>query len=346
MLWLNAERAKRMETIQIGTSGITASRIALSARAIGGWVWGKNTADLERSMATIHAAIDRGIALIDTAPVYGFGLSERIIGTVLSRGLRDRALIATKAGLEWRDGTVRRNSSPEHIRRELEDSLRRLRTDHIDLYQLHWPDPLVPIHETAQAMARLLKDGKIRAIGVSRYSLAQMDEFRQAAPIHAVQLPYNLFERQAEAEALPYAVRNNITVLCDDVLCRGLLKGMMTAATQFSGNDLRRSDPKFREPRFSQYLSVVASLNRYARACYGAQAMALAVRWVLDQGNTIALWSALYPEQLEPLRTAMGWELDDMAKRYIERVIRHTLRDPVAPESIAPPSRGAPALMA
>lgn len=335
-----------METIQIGTSGITASRIALSTRAIGGWLWGKNTTDLEHSVATIRAAIDEGITLIDTAPVYGFGLSERIVGTVLSGELRARALIATKAGLEWRDGTVRRNSSPAHIRKELEDSLRRLRTDYIDLYQLHWPDPLVPIQETAQAMARLLQDGKIRAIGVSRYSPAQMDEFRQAAPIHAVQLPYNLFERQVEAEALPYAGRHNITVLCHDALCRGLLRGTMTAATAFNGSDLRRSDPKFREPRFSQYLAVVASLHRYARACYGAQAISLAVRWVLDQGNTIALWSALYPEQLEPLGTAMGWELDDMAKRYIEKIIRHGLRDPVASESMASPSRATPELMA
>jgi aryl-alcohol dehydrogenase-like predicted oxidoreductase len=343
---LNGERAKSMETIRIGTSGITASRIALSARAIGGWLWGENTIDLEHSIATIHRAIDRGITLIDTAPVYGFGLSERIVGTVLSGGLRGRAIIATKAGLEWRDGKVRRNSSPAHLRKEVEESLRRLRTDHIDLYQLHWPDPQVPIQDTAQAMARLLKDGKIRAIGVCRYSPAQMDEFRQAAPIHAMQLPYNLFERQVEAEALPYASRHNITVLCHDTLCRGLLRGMMTAATRFSGNDLRRSDAKFREPRFSQYLSVVASLNRYARACYGAEAIALAVRWVLDQGNTIALWNALYPEQLEPVNTVMGWELDEKAKRYVEKIARHALTDRIASQLTSAPSRGTPALMA
>jgi aryl-alcohol dehydrogenase-like predicted oxidoreductase len=241
---------------------------------------------------------------------------------------------------------VRRNSSPAHIRKEVEDSLRRLRTDHIDLYQVHWPDPLVPIHETAKTLARLLQDGKIRAIGVSNYSSVQMDEFRQAAPIHAVQARYNLFDREAENDVLPYARRHNIAVLCSGALCRGLLTGMMTSATEFKDTDLRRSDPKFQEPRFSQYLSTVASLNRYARACYGLQVGALAVRWVLDQGNTIALWGARLPEQLDPVKTAMGWKLDDMAKRYIAQVIRHTLKDPIGADFVAPPARSEPALVA
>jgi aryl-alcohol dehydrogenase-like predicted oxidoreductase len=327
-----------MDAIEIGTSGVAASRIALSTKAIGGWVWGENTVDLQHSIATIASAIDRGITLIDTAPVYGFGLSERIVGTALSGALRDRAIIATKTGLEWRDGKVRRNSSPAHIQKEVEQSLRRLRTDRIDLYQLHSPDPVVPIQETAHALARLLKDGKIRAIGVSGYSPAQMDEFRQAAPIHAVRLPYNLLEREVETEVLPYARRHNITVLCHGALCHELLSVMLSTATPFQDDHLRRSDPKFQEPRFSQYLSAVASLDRYARSCYGVHVIALAVRWVLDQGDTIALWGARHPEQLEPARTAMGWKLDDMAKRYIEEIIRHALKDPVGPESTTPPS--------
>ena len=335
-----------METIEIGTSGITASRIAVGAWGVGGWTWGGNTADLQHSIATIPAAIERGITLIDTAPVYGFGLSERIVGTALSGGLRDHAIIATKTGLEWRDGKVRRNSSPAHIRRELEQSLRRLRTDHVDLYQLHGSDPLVPIHETAQTLARLLKDGKIRAIGVSNYTPSQMDEFRQAAPIHAVRPRYNLFERGAENAVLPYARQHNIAVLCYGALCRGLLTGMITRATQFKGDDLRRSDPKFQEPQFSQYLSAVASLDRYARQHYGVPVFAIALRWVLDRGNTIALWGARYPEQLEPVEAAMGWKLDDMAKSYIETVVRYTVNDPGGPEFTVPTSRGKPALAA
>jgi aryl-alcohol dehydrogenase-like predicted oxidoreductase len=335
-----------MESIEIGTSGITASRIALSTRTIGGWRWGGDTADLMHSIATIGSAVERGITLIDAAPAYGFGLSERIVGTALSGGLRDRAVIATKAGLEWRHGKVRRNATPEHIRKEVDESLRRLRTDHIDLYQVLWPDPLVPVHETANMLARLLKDGKIRAIGVSNYSLAEMDEFRQAAPIHAVWTRYNLFERGTQNGVLSYAKQHGIAVLCHGVLCRGLLTGAITPATQFKVDDLRRSDPKFQEPLFSQYLSAVASLHRYARECYGLRVIDLAVRWVLDQGNTIALWNARYPEELDPVKTAMGWKLDEMAKRYIEQVIRHTVRQPTGPEFIAPPSRSEAALVA
>jgi aryl-alcohol dehydrogenase-like predicted oxidoreductase len=329
-----------METIEIGTSGIAASRMGLGTEAIGSWAWGANTGDLERAMSTIHSAIEREITFIHTAPVYGFGLAERIVGTMLSGGLRERAIIATQTGLEWRDGKVRRNSSTAHIRKEVEESLRRLRTDRIDLYIVQWPDPVTPIAETAKVLADLLKEGKIRAIGVANYSTEQMDEFRQAAPIHALQVPYNLFERVAECRVLPYARRHNIAVLCHDTLCRGLLTGIMTQTTQFQQNDLRQSDPKFREPRFSQYVFAAAAIDRYARACYGLPLTALAVRWVLDQGNTIALWGARRPEHLDPLKKVMGRRLDDMATRQIEKIIRHTVKDPIGPRFMPPPSRG------
>ena len=269
-------------------------------------MWG-GTSDLDESVQTIRSAIERGITLVDTAPVYGFGRSEEIVGHALSEGLRERAVIATKVGLEWRDGKVWRNSSPTRIRKEVEDSLRRLRTDYIDLYQVHWPDPLVPIQETAGALARLLKEGKIRAIGVSNYSPEQMAEFQKAAPIHSVQPPYNLFERDAENGVLRYAAQQDIAVLCYGALCRGLLTGSITAKTRFEGDDLRRSDPKFQQPRFSQYLAAVSLLDRYARDRYGRGVLALAVRWVLDKGDTIALWGARRPVQLSPVEDGMGW---------------------------------------
>jgi aryl-alcohol dehydrogenase-like predicted oxidoreductase len=327
-----------METIRIGTSGITASRVALGTWAIGGWMWG-GSPDLDESIRTIRSAVERGITMIDTAPVYGFGHSEEIVGMALSGGLRKNAIVATKVGLDWRDGNVRRDSSPVRIRKEIDESLRRLRTDYIDLYQVHWPDPLVPIQETAGALASLLKEGKIRAIGVSNYSAAQMDEFRQAAPIHSVQPPFNLFEREAASEVLPYAWRHDMAILCYGALCRGLLTGKITAATQFKGDDLRRSDPKFREPRFSQYLAAVASLDRYAHERYGLDVLALAVRWILDQGNTVALWGARHPAQLDPVASAMGWELDELAMERIDAILRQSVKDPVGPEFMAPPSR-------
>jgi aryl-alcohol dehydrogenase-like predicted oxidoreductase len=337
--------APTLETIEIGASGLVASRIALGTWAIGGWMWG-GTSDIHESVQTIRSAIERGITLIDTAPVYGFGRSEEIVGMALSGSLRDRAIIATKAGLDWRDGKVWRDSSPARIRTEVEQSLRRLRTDHIDLYQVHWPDPLVPIQETAQVLARLLKEGKIRAIGVSNYSPAQMAEFQEAAPIHSVQPPYNLFEREAESGVLSYAAQHDIAVLCYGALCRGLLTGTITAATRFEGDDLRRNDPKFQQPRFSQYLAAVSSLDRYARNRYGLGVLALAVRWVLDQGDTIALWGARHPAQLDPVRDAMGWKLDAQAKMRIEEILLRTVKDPVGPEFMAPPVRDDSALVA
>src|SRR5882757_4574250 len=193
-----------MEQIAIGTSGLHTSRIGLGTWAIGGWMWGGT--DEAQSIATIRTAVERGVTLIDTAPVYGFGTAEEIVGKALSEGgLRDQVQIATKVGLSWKDGKPFRDSRPVKIRLEIEASLRRLRTDVIDLYQVHWPDLETPIAETAEALEELRHEGKIRAIGVSNFSPAQMDIFRARAQLDAVQPPYNLFEREIEADVLPYA---------------------------------------------------------------------------------------------------------------------------------------------
>src|SRR5437868_9142156 len=181
-----------------GTS-LRISRVGLGTWAIGGWMWGGT--DEREAIDTVHAAIDRGITLIDTAPAYGFGRSEEIVGKALAvRDLRDRVIIATKVGLEWRDGKVFRNATRQRIMSEIDDSLRRLRTDFIDIYQVHWPDPLTPVEETADAMRALHEQGKIRAIGVSNFSVEQMQRFRSVAPLHVLQAPYNLFERSIEPE--------------------------------------------------------------------------------------------------------------------------------------------------
>src|SRR5882724_10287682 len=186
-----------METSRIPSANLQFSRIGLGTWAMGGWMWGGT--DEQESIRTIHSAIDRGITLIDTAPVYGFGRSEEIVGrAVASGGRRTRAVIATKVGLDWANGQPFRNAARRRIFAEIEASLKRLGTDVIDTYQVHWPDPTTPISETADAMAALLKQGKIRAIGVSNFSVEQMDEFALTAPIHTAQPPYNLFERQIE----------------------------------------------------------------------------------------------------------------------------------------------------
>jgi aryl-alcohol dehydrogenase-like predicted oxidoreductase len=337
----NETKQLDMEFVDISGTPLRASRVALGTWAIGGWMWGGS--DENEAIKTIHAALDQGINLIDTAPVYGFGRSEEIVGKALADGgRRKRALIATKVGLDWRDGKPFRNASKARIIREVEDSLRRLRTDVIDLYQVHWPDPQTPIAETAEAMDALYIAGKIRAIGVSNFTPDQMNEFQRYAPLHAVQPPYNLFERSIERDVLPYCRASNRTLLAYGPLCRGLLSGKMTRSSRFAGDDLRRSDPKFLPPRFEQYLFAVEQLDAFARQHFGKRVIELAVRWVLDRrANNIALWGARRADQLSPIAGAFGWQIDAEAMTEIDRILERTIKDPVGPEFMAPPERAA-----
>jgi aryl-alcohol dehydrogenase-like predicted oxidoreductase len=326
-----------MERAILAGTSLEVSRVALGTWAIGGWMWGGT--DEAESIATIRAAVERGINLIDTAPAYGFGRSEEIVGKALAEGnLRSRVLIATKVGLEWRSGKVFRNATPARILQEVEDSLRRLRTDHIDVYQVHWPDPLVTIEETAEAMHSLFEQGKIRAIGVSNFSVGQMERFRRVAPLHVLQPPYNLFERGIEADILPYCRKSKIATFGYGALCRGLLSGRMRADTKFEGDDLRRSDPKFQQPRFGEYLAAVARLDQLAQQRFHKRVIHLAIRWMLDQGITTALWGARHPGQLEPVDEVSGWRLDAAAKAEIDRILSAEISDPVGPEFMAPPA--------
>jgi aryl-alcohol dehydrogenase-like predicted oxidoreductase len=332
-------RQAEMEFVDIPGTSIRASRIALGTWAIGGWMWGgSNESD---AINAIHAALDRGINLIDTAPVYGFGRSEEIVGKALAMdGRRKRAFIATKVGLDWKDGKPFRNARKARIIEEAEQSLRRLQTDVIDLYQVHWPDPNTPIAEVAEAMAELHDAGKIRAIGVSNFSPVQMDEFRKVAPLHAAQPPYNLFERAIEADVLPYCRDRNIALLAYGSLCRGLLSGSMTKSTRFTGDDLRKNDPKFIGLRFEQYLAAVERLDQFAHERFGKRVIHLAVRWVLDRGDAnIALWGARRADQLSPIADVIGWRIDKSAMAEIDQILQETITDPVGPEFMAPPDR-------
>ena len=327
-----------MELADIPGTSLKVSPVAIGTWAIGGWMWGGT--DEAESVSTIRAALEHGINIIDTAPVYGFGRSEEIVGRAIAEArVRSGVLIATKAGLEWEDGRVFRNASRARIMREIEDSLRRLRTDYIDIYQVHWPDPFVTIEETAEAMHTLFRQGKIRAIGVSNFSVSQMDRFRRVAPLHVLQPPYNLFERGIEADLLPYCRKNKIATLGYGALCRGLLSGRMRPDTVFDGDDLRRTDPKFLEPRFAQYLAAVERLDRLAQQRFGKRVIHLAVRWMLDQGIITALWGARHPDQLQPVDEVTGWWLDASTKTEIDRILGETISDPVGPEFMAPPAR-------
>jgi aryl-alcohol dehydrogenase-like predicted oxidoreductase len=328
-----------MENTKIADVPTPASRIGLGTWAMGGVQWGGT--DDDESVRTIHEALDLGITLIDTAPAYGFGHSEEVVGRAIAeRGGRDRVVLATKAGLERHGDALYRNSTRKQLFAEIEDSLRRLRTDYIDLYQIHWPDPRTPVEETAAALLELKKTGKILAIGVSNYSIEAMERFRRVAPLASAQPPLNLFERQAEAEILPWCRAHGVAALTYGALCRGLLTGAIDEKTTFPGDDLRKTDPKFLAPRFAQYLQAVRLLARFAHEQYGKTVLALALRWVLDTpGESVALWGARHAGELEPVDDVFGWHLDVEARAYIDEVIRSSVRDPVGPEFMAPPER-------
>jgi aryl-alcohol dehydrogenase-like predicted oxidoreductase len=329
-----------LEYTQIQGTDLVSSRIALGTWAMGGWMWGGS--EDKESIRTIHAALDQGINLIDTAPAYGCGRSEEIVGEALRQsGRRESVIVATKVGLDWTNGKVERNSTRQRILHELEDSLRRLQTDYIDIYQVHWPDPLVPIEETAATLRELYEQGRIRAIGVSNYSPPEMARFSAIAPLHTIQPPYNLFEREVEGDVLPYALRRGITTLTYGALCRGLLSGAMRIDRQFANGDMRKTtDPKFQPPHFAEYLNAASKLDAFARENYGKRVIHLAVRWLLDQpGIGVALWGARHAEQLAPIREVIGWSLGESDFAAIDAILRENIPHPVGPEFMAPPFR-------
>jgi len=328
-----------METKTI--AGVEVSRVGLGTWAIGGTEWGAVAED--SAIATCLSAIERGINLIDTAPIYGRGRAEEIIGKVVrAHGRRDAFYIATKAGLEWNDRGVYANSTPARLRREIEDSLRRLGTDYVDLYQVHWPDTLIPVAEVAGVLAEFQREGKVRALGVSNFGVAQMEEFRRVAPLASDQPPYNIFEREIDREVLPWCAANGVAVLTYSSMCRSLLGGRLQRGMTFDAADIRAVDPKFQEPRFGQYITAVERLTLLARERYGKSVAQLAVRWVLDRpGASVALWGAKRPDQLDAVAGVMGWRLDTDALATIDRIAAESVTDPVGPEYLTPMVRKA-----
>lgn len=326
-----------MEFIQIRDVSTPASRIGLGTWAMGGVQWGGT--DDDDSVRTIHAALEKGISLIDTAYAYGFGHSEAVVGRAVAEwGHRDRVVLATKVGLERQGDALYRNSTRKQIFSEIDGALQRLRTDYIDIYQVHWPDLDTPIEETAQALHDLQRAGKVRAIGVSNYSVEQMERFSRVAPLATAQPPLNLFERQAERDVLPWCAEHGVATLTYGALCRGLLSGTMDEQTRFPGDDLRNTDPKFQAPRYAQYLQAVRSLERFARVRYDKTVLALSVRWVLDQpGVSVALWGARKEQHLDAVDDIFGWQLDNEACAEVDSILANSVHDPIGPAFMAPP---------
>jgi methylglyoxal reductase len=289
----------------LGQSGIEASAIGLGTWAMGGSFWGG--VDEKSAIDTIHASFDAGITLIDTAPAYGIGLSEELVGKAIA-GRRERVVVATKCGLVWHstkgvfhfaEGVqpVHRYLGSESIRFEVEQSLRRLKTDYIDLYQTHWQDPTTPIEETMSTLLVLKQQGKIRAIGVSNVTLSQLDEYRQIGSLDSVQEKYSMLDRELEVDFLPYCDQHKIAMLSYSSLALGLLTGKITPDREFTGDDQRRDNPRFSVANRQRITALLAEMQPIA-ARYEISLTQLVIAWTIHQPTiTHALCGARTPTQ-------------------------------------------------
>lgn len=338
-----------MQMRPLGESGIQASAVAFGAWAIGGWMWGG--ADEKDAIDAIHAAIDNGINLIDTAPMYGFGRSEEVVGKAI-KGKRDKVIVATKSSLIWdgtgTDGTyhfstdefakivddttkpkydVYINGRPKHIRKGVEDSLRRLGTDVIDLFQTHWQDKTTPIADTMGELMRLKKEGKIRAIGCSNANPGQMDEYRAVGQLDCDQEKYNMLDRGMEETNLPYCAKNNIAFLAYSPLAQGLLTGAVGPDRVFEKSDQRSFNPRYsleNRRKIADFLETVKPVADAYQATYAQ----IVTAWTLSQpGCTHTLLGARNVKQVTENARGGSILLDSAAVEAINKAMKDKLGD-------------------
>lgn len=307
-----------MQTRQLGTSDLHLTTVGLGTWAIGGsgwsFAWGEQ--DDKESIAAIHRALDLGINWIDTAAVYGFGHSETVVGRALKdRSDRDDILIATKCGRVWDEGDPKPYGrlTAASVRKECEDSLRRLGIDVIDLYQIHWPDPDEDIEEAWTTVAELIEEGKVRYGGVSNFNVEQMERVRAIHPITSLQPPYSMLKRGVEDAILPYCGDHNIGVVAYSPMQAGLLTGKFSKehVRNLPEDDWRKGHPLFTEPQLSVNLELVDKLEPIA-ARNGKTLPQLAIAWVLRRPEvTAAIVGARRPSQIEETAPAGDWNLSD-----------------------------------
>ncbi|MCH4543613.1 aldo/keto reductase [Ochrobactrum sp. POC9] len=290
---------------EIGRSGVRASAVGLGTWAIGGWMWGGT--DEAQSIAAIQASLDAGVTLIDTAPAYGLGRSEEIVGKAIA-GCRDKAVIATKCGLVWhtrkgkhffdQDGKpVHRYLGRDAIIHEVEESLRRLGTDYIDLYITHWQDPTTPIEETVAALDDLKQAGKIRAVGASNVNRSELEHYVQTGALDAIQERLSMIDREIEQDLLPLTTANNVSTLSYSSLALGLLSGMIGPERVFSGDDQRKDNPRFSVANRQKAKDFATAVKPVADR-HGATIAQIVIAWTLAQpGVTFALCGARNPAQ-------------------------------------------------
>lgn len=313
----------------LGQSEIAASAVGIGTWSMGGWMWGGT--DENAAIDAIRAALDSGVTLIDTAPAYGLGLSEEIVGEAIA-GRRDQVILATKCGLVWHTTQgnyfFHENGQPVHrylgadsIRYELEQSLRRLRTDYIDLYQTHWQDPTTPVEETMATLLELKKEGKIRAIGVSNINMEQLEAYRAVGPVDSMQEKYSMLDREIEAKLLPYSREHNIAMLSYSSLALGLLTGKIGPERQFNGDDQRIGDPRFTIENRQRVAALLEQLQPIAEQ-YQLTLAQLAIAWTLHQpGITHVLCGARNTQQaLENAKAGMV-SLSSADTAFINRML-------------------------
>ena len=318
-----------MERRQLGTSNLYITPIGVGAWAIGGgdWEFSWGPQDDKDSIAAIHQALDHGINWIDTAAVYGLGRSEEVVGRAIA-DRHDRPYVFTKCSLIWdQDKNIRHSLKSESIRRECEASLRRLKVDAIDLYQIHWPDPDADVEEGWTTLARLKDEGKVRNIGVSNFTVEQMKRAQKIAPIASLQPPYSMLDRGAESETLPYAEQSRIGVIVYSPMASGLLTGAMTRerVAAFPADDWRRRNSKFQEPRLSRNLAVAALLGEIGRH-HGRTAGEVAIAWTLhNPAVTAAIVGIRNPKQVSGVIGALEFRLSDPQFAEIQNAIQEKL---------------------
>jgi aryl-alcohol dehydrogenase-like predicted oxidoreductase len=320
-----------VKTIALGRTGLEVSRVAFGTWQLGG-EWG--AFDEREAVAAIRRARELGITLFDTAQAYGFGASERLLGTALRAELdrdRDSVVIATKGGIR----PPERDASEAFLRQGVEESLRHLGVETIDIYQVHWPDPDVPAAETAGALQRMVDEGKIRFAGVSNYDARQMEEFAAVRPVDVLQPPYHLLRRGIEDEILPFARAHDIGVLAYSPLGSGLLTGRVDERTRFEDDDWRSQASAFTGQGLERNLAVVRRLDELARE-RGITLGQLAIAWVLAQrGVHVAIVGARSAANIEASAGAADVELapEDLAR--IEEIAAEGVEvDGATPEGV------------
>jgi aryl-alcohol dehydrogenase-like predicted oxidoreductase len=273
-----------MEKRRLGNSDLEITRVGVGAWAMGGggWAFAWGPQDDSQSIAAIHAALDRGVNWIDTAAVYGLGHSEEVVAKALE-GRRERPYVFTKCERIWnQEGQISPSLKADSIKRECEASLRRLKVQRIDLYQIHWPQPEEDVEEGWGAMAELQQAGKVRWIGVSNFNAEQLERCRKIAPITSLQPPYSAVSPEIEQDTLPYCQKHNVGVIVYSPMKSGLLSGKMTKerVAAFPQDDFRRRAPAFQEPQLSRNLALAALMERIGKR-HGVAAGVVAIAWTL-----------------------------------------------------------------